>query len=225
MHDIRNYSPGRLAVSYGPGSSARYELSIRIFDIIIASLALLFLLPMMMFFALAIYISNPGPVVFAHTRIGRDGRLFQCLKFRSMCVDAEQRLVHLLANNRAARAEWELSHKLKNDPRIFPLGRLLRKSSLDELPQLINVLRGEMSLVGPRPITESEVLRYGRYFKHYCSTRPGITGLWQISGRSDISYRRRVAFDVKYSRTISLSLNMRIIAATIPSVLAARGSC
>ena len=123
-----------------------------------------------------------------------------------------------------ARAEWDKDNKLRNDPRVTALGRFLRKSSIDELPQLLNVIRGEMSVVGPRPIVASEVARYGGYFGHYCSVRPGITGLWQVSGRNNVSYRRRVACDVMYARTQSLPLNIRIMAATVPAVTFARGS-
>jgi exopolysaccharide production protein ExoY len=141
-----------------------------------------------------------------------------------MAVDAEARLSELLKNDPVARLEWDRDHKLKNDPRITPIGNFLRKSSLDELPQLFNVLIGEMSLVGPRPIVIGEVARYGRYFQQYCSVRPGITGLWQISGRNDVTYRRRVAMDVTYARAQSYGLNMRILVGTVPSVLFARGS-
>ena len=130
----------------------------------------------------------------------------------------------LEASDPIARLEWEKDHKLRNDPRITRLGSFLRKSSLDELPQLFNVLRGEMSLVGPRPIVDAEVVRYGRYFADYCSVRPGITGLWQISGRNDVSYRRRVALDVAFARARSRSLYVRILAGTVPSVLVRRGS-
>jgi lipopolysaccharide/colanic/teichoic acid biosynthesis glycosyltransferase len=193
-------------------------------DVVAALIALVFFLPLMLVIALLIYASDPGPVLFAHRRVGKGGRHFRCLKFRSMAVDAEARLAELLANDPAARAEWSRDHKLKRDPRITTVGSFLRKSSLDELPQLFNVLRGEMGLVGPRPIVDAEVDRYGRYFSHYCSVRPGITGLWQISGRNDVSYRRRVAFDVAYSRSRSALMDAKILALTIPSVVFARGS-
>lgn len=200
------------------------QLMTRLFDIC-ASLALLvFLAPLMIVVAALIIISNPGPVIFGHKRLGRDGRTFACLKFRSMVTDSQERLAHLLATDPEARREWERDHKLKNDPRITPIGAFLRKSSLDELPQLFNVLRGDMSLVGPRPIVMDEVRRYGRYFSHYSQVRPGITGLWQVSGRSNTSYRRRVAMDVTYSRSQSLPLNIKILLMTVPSVLLAKGS-
>lgn len=206
------------------GNSSSLSFAVRALDIVIASLALLLFLPMMVLIAAAVYLGDPGSVVFAHRRIGIGGRTFRCLKFRSMATDAEQRLAHLLQNDPAAREEWLRDHKLKNDPRITGIGGFLRKSSLDELPQLINVLRGEMSLVGPRPIVEAEIERYGRYFRHYCAVRPGITGLWQISGRNNVSYRRRVVFDVTYSRKMSFLLNVKILALTVPSVIFAKGS-
>ncbi|WBH18205.1 sugar transferase [Sphingomonas radiodurans] len=193
-------------------------------DLAVALIALAFFLPLMLVIATIIYVTDPGPVFFAHRRVGRGGRHFRCLKFRSMAVNAEELLAELLAKDAEARAEWARDHKLKNDPRITAIGGLLRKSSLDELPQLFNVLRGEMSLVGPRPIVDAEVLRYGRYFAHYCSVRPGITGLWQVSGRNNTSYRRRVAFDVTYSRSRSALFDAKILVMTVPSVMLARGS-
>ena len=200
------------------------EAATRALDVILTIAALLFLLPLMMVIAAVIAFLDDGPIFFAQRRIGQGGEHFRCFKFRTMKVNAEQLLVELLERDADARVDWELYHKLKSDPRMTWIGSFLRKSSLDELPQLFNVLRGEMSLVGPRPIVDGEVWRYGRYFSNYCSVRPGITGLWQISGRNDVSYRRRVAFDVAYSRSRSLTLNARIILLTIPSVLLARGS-
>ena len=133
-------------------------------------------------------------------------------------------LAALLRDNPQARAEWERDHKLKDDPRITPIGAFLRKTSLDELPQLFNVLAGHMSFVGPRPIVAGEIIRYGRRFDAYCKVRPGITGLWQVSGRSDTSYRRRVAMDVLYVRSRTLRLNSMIIVRTLPAVLRQHGS-
>ncbi|WP_333994385.1 sugar transferase [Sphingomonas sp. 22R3R2A-7] len=205
------------------GMTSRYGAA-RLFDISVALTALLFFSPLMILIAITIYVRDPGPILFAQRRIGHRGRKFGCFKFRSMVVDAEARLAELLASDPAAQAEWNRDHKLRDDPRITLIGSVLRKSSLDELPQLLNVLRGDMSIVGPRPIVDAEVTRYGRYFAHYCYVRPGITGLWQVSGRNDVSYRRRVAFDVMYSRRRSMILDIRIIAMTVPSVLLARGS-
>jgi len=197
---------------------------IRSLDIVVSLLAIAALAPLLIAIALMIAVRDPGPIFFVQRRIGRDGRTFRCFKFRTMVVDAEHRLAELLATDPVARAEWALDHKLRNDPRIVAGGDLLRKSSLDELPQLLNVLRGDMSIVGPRPIVEAEIVRYGRYFNHYCAVRPGLTGLWQISGRNDVSYRRRVACDISYARGKSLATDLRIMALTVPAVLLAKGS-
>ncbi len=198
--------------------------SVRVVDRVLASLLLIFFLPLMLAVALLVAVTDRGPVIFGHVRVGRNGRPFRCLKFRSMVVDAEAKLQALLASDPALQAAWDRDHKLPRDPRITAIGRFLRASSLDELPQLINVLKGEMSLVGPRPISSSEVPRYGRYIVDYYHTTPGLTGLWQISGRNDVSYRRRVALDVAFSRSQSLSLYLRILVMTVPAVLLARGS-
>lgn len=212
----------------GPSDASRQAVSepglSRAFDVVLAALALVFLAPFMALLCVAVRLSDGGPAVFSHTRIGRGGRPFQCLKFRTMVVDAEFRLQKLLASDPVARAEWAADQKLRRDPRVTALGRFLRKSSLDELPQLLNVLRGEMSLVGPRPIVTAEIMRYGRWFPRYCSVRPGITGLWQVNGRNDVSYRRRVAMDVLYARKRSLTLYVGILARTVPALLLRSGS-
>ena len=192
-----------------------------------ASLALmitLFFLPVLAMVAVAVFAQDRGPVIFAHTRIGRNGQLFRCYKFRSMRVDAEARLSEVLQADPAAREEWARSHKLRCDPRVTPLGDFLRRSSLDELPQFFNVIRGEMSLVGPRPIVEAERVRYGRRFQAYCAVKPGITGLWQVSGRNDVTYRARVAMDTCYANKKSLALDLYILVMTVPCVLRSRGS-
>lgn len=196
----------------------------RPFDFVLALTALIFFTPLMLVVALAIKLSSPGPVFFSHRRIGRNGREFACHKFRTMAVDADARLASLLREDANARAEWERDHKLRNDPRITGIGKILRKTSLDELPQLFNVLGGTMSCVGPRPIVAKEIVRYGRRFNTYCQVRPGITGLWQVSGRNDTSYRRRVAMDVLYVRSRTLRLNGLIMAKTVPAVLMQQGS-
>ena len=196
----------------------------RAFDVVVALAALIFVGPLMLVVAACIYIIDPGPVLFGHQRIGRDGRAFRCWKFRSMVVDADTRLAALLGSDPVARSDWQRNHKLRDDPRITLLGRFLRRSSLDELPQLFNVVIGEMSVVGPRPIVAAEATRYGRYFNDYCRVRPGITGLWQISGRNDVSYRRRVALDVLYVRSKSLLLDLRIVLLTIPRVVLSKGA-
>lgn len=196
----------------------------RIFDIALSSLLLAALAPLMIATALAIYLEDGGLVLFAQSRLGFAGRSFRCFKFRSMCVDAEMRLGALLEASPAARAQWEQDHKLKVDPRITRVGAFIRKYSLDELPQLFNVLRGDMTLVGPRPIIQAEVWRYGRRFGHYCAVKPGLTGLWQVNGRSDASYRSRVAMDVVYARNRGPFLDLKILLATIPAVILSRGS-
>jgi exopolysaccharide production protein ExoY len=195
----------------------------RALDIAISVFLLIFLLPLML--AITVILLPTGNVIFAQKRIGLDGQEFRCLKFRTMVVDAEARLAALLAACPISRAEWELSQKLQNDPRITMLGRFLRKTSLDELPQLLNILGGTMSVVGPRPIVASEIARYGRYFPQYCAVKPGLTGLWQVSGRSSTSYSKRVALDVLYVKKRSLSMYMFIIFKTPYMVISANGSC
>ena len=194
-------------------------------DLAIALPALIFLAPLLLVIAAVVFLGDGASPVFRQRRIGRDGRPFDCLKFRSMTRDADARLARLLAECPLARAEWERDRKLRRDPRITAVGGFLRRSSLDELPQMFNVLRGEMSVVGPRPIVADEIARYGGRFGSYCAVRPGITGLWQVSGRSDTTYRRRVACDVVYARRRGLATDLRILAATVPAVLSARGSC
>jgi lipopolysaccharide/colanic/teichoic acid biosynthesis glycosyltransferase len=197
---------------------------VRILDIAIALLAVIFVLPLIGIVALAIFLQDGGPIVFSHRRIGRGGKPFFCYKFRSMAVDAEARLAGLLERDPVARAEWARDHKLRDDPRVTPLGAFLRRSSLDELPQLFNVLHGTMSLVGPRPIVDAEISRYGKRFHHYCAVKPGITGLWQISGRNDVSYRKRVALDCVYAKSRSPRLYLWIVIVTVPAVLSRKGS-
>ncbi len=196
----------------------------RVTDVALSSAALIFLLPLMLPIAMAIRLHDGGPALFVQTRIGRNGKRFSCFKFRTMVVDADARLKELLGTSPAALKEWEGSQKLTTDPRITRFGQFLRKSSLDELPQLLNILRGEMSIVGPRPIVESEVAKYGNYFDYYSSVKPGLTGLWQISGRSDTSYDERVALDVKYVEHWSFLVDTKIIALTIPAVLVSKGA-
>ncbi len=197
----------------------------RVRDIVCALLLIILLLPVMVLLAVLIVCCDPGSPVFAHVRVGRNGRPFKCYKLRTMYCDAEPRLIALLASHPGMRREWETSYKLSRDPRVTPLGDFLRKSSLDELPQLFNVLGGSMTLVGPRPVVRDELRHYGRHASHYLSLKPGLTGLWQVTGRSDVSYRRRVATDLLYARRQSLMLDFRILLATIPAVLAGKGAC
>jgi len=205
--------------------SARRSLDlIRLMDVCIALAALIFLAPLMILAAACVRLQDGGPALFSHERIGRGGRTFKCLKFRSMVLNSSNRLAELLAKDPAARAEWERDRKLRRDPRITPLGVFLRKSSVDELPQLINILRGDMSLVGPRPIVDDEAAKYGRFFRYYAAVAPGLTGVWQASGRNDVDYRQRVAMDVLYVRRRSLAFNFLIILKTVPAVLFRSGS-
>ena len=196
----------------------------RLGELALAFLILLVAAPMLIVVALMIWAEDGGPIFFSQSRIGRGGKPFRCYKMRTMSVDAPARLAHLLETCEEARAEWARDHKLKNDPRITRLGSFLRKTSIDEFPQMLNVIRGDMSLVGPRPIVASEIVRYGRRFNDYCTVRPGITGLWQVKGRNDVSYRRRVAIDTIYCANKSFGLDLRIVAATVPVVLFRRGS-
>jgi Undecaprenyl-phosphate galactose phosphotransferase WbaP len=201
-----------------------FPIAKRALDVIGAGLGLVLLAPFFLVVALLVR-ADGGPAFFAHQRVGRGGKLFGCLKFRSMVVDSQTRLEALLASDAAARAEWEATRKLKNDPRITRIGRLLRSTSLDELPQLINVLRGDMSLVGPRPVLEAELDRYyGASAAHYMAVRPGITGLWQVSGRSETTYESRVALDVAYVSRPSLLADLSILLRTPVAVLSRRGA-
>lgn len=197
----------------------------RSLDVALSLTLLVLLLPMMLLTAAVVVFVDPGPVFFGHRRVGRNGRPFNCYKFRTMLVGADDQLNRLLAEVPALRSEWLRSQKLLNDPRVTPVGRLLRTSCIDELPQLFNVLMGEMSLVGPRPITSAELDRYGRYGAMYLCVRPGLTGLWQVTRSAETTYRRRVASDVLYARRQSLGFDCQILIATIPAVLSGRGSC
>jgi len=187
-------------------------------------LGILVALPVMLLIASVIKLTSPGPVLYAQRRLGRGGREFTAWKFRSMVRDADAVLKHHLSAHPELRAEWERDHKLRHDPRVTAIGRLLRRTSMDELPQLWNVLVGQMSLVGPRPIVEAEVDKYGHQYTLYTRVRPGMSGLWQVSGRSDTSYTERVALDVYYVRNWSVWLDVYILAATVRTVLAGAGA-
>jgi len=197
---------------------------IRLFDIMFALAVLAAVAPALLLLILLLKIDSPGPIFFVQRRVGRNGKFFPCIKLRTMVVDAKARLEALLAASPEARLEWERDHKLRDDPRITTLGRFVRKFSLDELPQLMNILLGHMSVVGPRPIVEDEIWRYGTHFADYCSVRPGLTGLWQISGRNHTTYEKRVALDRHYVRNQSLAYNFSIIMRSVPVVLGARGA-
>jgi exopolysaccharide production protein ExoY len=199
------------------------QLIKRAFDFVSAALLILGLSPILLLIA---YLArrDGGPVLFGHRRVGEDGRSFVCWKFRTMVMNADRVLERVLATDPAARAEWEATYKLKHDPRITPVGRFLRTTSLDELPQLFNVVKGEMSLVGPRPIVADEVRRYGAAFHDYTRCRPGITGIWQVSGRSDVDYGGRVQLDQQYARRWSLVTDLKVLWKTMFVVLQRRGA-
>ena len=211
-------------VAPGGLSVALHAAAKRALDILGAGGLLLLAMPAFLVIA-ALVKMDGGRAFYAHERVGRGGRLFGCLKFRSMVMDSDRRLAALLATDAAARAEWDATRKLKNDPRVTWIGRILRATSLDELPQLINVLKGEMSLVGPRPVQASELAAfYGPAAQHYMAVRPGITGPWQVSGRSDTSYAQRVALDVAYVAHPSILTDVKILLRTPVAVLARRGA-
>lgn len=196
-----------------------------IFDFTLTAVGTVAISPLLAYIAYRIKKEDPGPIFFAHTRIGKDGKPFPCYKFRSMVVNSKEMLEKHLAKNPEAKAEWEKDFKLKNDPRVTPIGKVLRKTSLDELPQIFNVLKGEMSLVGPRPVVQEELDKYyGEAVKEYCSVKPGITGLWQVSGRSDVEYPERVAMDVEYVRTRSMWKDIVILYKTFDVVLNKKGA-
>lgn len=195
-----------------------------VFDLLFGLLAFIIVLPVMLVIGLLIYIDSPGPIIFSHRRVGLNGEQFPCFKFRTMAVNAEQMLNDYLANNSAAKAEWEKDRKLKDDPRVTKIGQFLRRTSLDELPQIINVIRGEMSLIGPRPIVEDELPLYGKYANDYLSVLPGISGLWQVSGRNDVEYSERVKMDSWYVRNWSIWLDIMIALKTVKVILSGKGA-
>ncbi len=196
----------------------------RIFDCVAASGLLVLLSPLMLVVGGLTRLHDGESALFSQERVGRGGRLFRCYKIRSMVPDAQARLDGILAADPVAKEEWARHQKLTNDPRITPLGHFIRGSSLDELPQLWNVIKGEMSLVGPRPISVAETVRYGDSFDAYASVRPGLTGLWQVSGRSDIEYDARVALDVTYAQKRTFWGDIKILFQTIPAVMKRRGA-
>ena len=192
----------------------------RIVDITLALSGILLLAPLLIICFLATIATSRGPAIFRHRRVGFNGKHFDCYKFRTMVTDAPERLRKLLESDPAAAAEWTANRKLRNDPRVTAIGAILRKSSLDELPQLFNVLKGDMSIVGPRPVTDDELERYSTAIGAYLACRPGITGLWQVSGRSTTTYDKRVACDAFYARNWSMTLDAKILIVTFPSLLA-----
>jgi exopolysaccharide production protein ExoY len=197
----------------------------RIVDIVLAISGIILLAPLLIICFAVTALTSPGPALFRHRRVGFNGKHFDCLKFRTMVTDAPERLRRLLESDPLAAAEWATNRKLRNDPRITAIGAILRKSSLDELPQLFNVLKGDMSIVGPRPVTDEELERYSSSIGAYLSCRPGITGLWQVSGRSTTTYNKRVACDTFYARNWSMSLDAKIMVVTIPALLVSDSAC
>lgn len=194
------------------------------FDMVLTVCGILFISPVLLILALLVLLDNRGHVLFTHRRVGKNGREFPCYKFQTMVADADEVLAEYLSENAEARREWERSFKLADDPRVTRLGRFLRKTSLDELPQVFNVLKGEMSLVGPRPIVRAEVEKYGENIREYYMVRPGITGMWQTSGRSDTTYEERVRMDTWYVRNWSVWIDMKYLVKTFSAVMERKGA-
>jgi undecaprenyl-phosphate galactose phosphotransferase len=197
----------------------------RIFDITVSFVGFVFALPFLLLIAGIIKFSSKGPVIFSHKRIGKNGKEFQAYKFRTMYKDAREKLDEILKSNPEAKKEWGRNFKLKNDPRVTPIGRILRNTSLDELPQIFNILKGEMSLVGPRPVVAEEIEKYyGTFKQYYYSVKPGLAGLWQVSGRSDTDYDFRIQTDVWYVQNWSVWLDIIILFKTVRVVLKREGA-
>jgi lipopolysaccharide/colanic/teichoic acid biosynthesis glycosyltransferase len=202
-----------------PSEFFRYRVVKRCFDVLLVLIAIPVILPLLGVVSAVVMLSSRGPVFYSHRRIRKGGAFFSMWKFRTMCVNSAEVLEDYLARHPAARAEWNKTHKLREDPRITRLGIFLRRYSLDELPQLWNVLMGQMSLVGPRPIVAAEVEKYSDCFDCYCRVKPGLTGLWQVSGRSKLSYDARVALDCDYVEHWSLAKDVVILLKTYSSVV------
>jgi Undecaprenyl-phosphate galactose phosphotransferase WbaP len=202
-----------------PSQLFRYRVMKRSLDIAAVVAAAPLLIPIFLVVACVVVLSSPGPVFYSHRRIRQNGAFFSMWKFRTMCVNSAEVLEEYLTRHPEARAEWNKTHKLRHDPRVTRVGRFLRQYSVDELPQVWNVLTGKMSLVGPRPIVAAEVEKYRDSFSFYCRVKPGLTGLWQVSGRSTLSYDQRVALDSEYVERWSLSRDLKILLKTIPSVV------
>ena len=196
-----------------------YKIIKKIFDLIFSSFILVICLPLFFIIAILIKLSSRGSIFFFQERIGKNNVRFKCIKFRTMYPEAKDILENLLIKDNKLRLEFEETHKLKNDPRVTKIGKFLRKTSLDELPQFINVLKNEMSIVGPRPIVKEEKKRYGKNLKKFLSIKPGITGLWQVSGRNNLSYKRRVELDLNYIENFNFLMDIRIIIRTFGVIL------
>lgn len=222
--NIRDFG-GILVYSSTNNLTKKFSLFIkRTVDLLILLVSSPFVLPLVLVVSLLIKLSGPGPVFYGHKRIGKNGKEFKCWKFRSMNIRSQEMLEEILATDPVRRAEWEAERKFKDDPRVTKFGKILRKTSLDELPQLINVLLGQMSFVGPRPVTESETEKYGSYKDYVLSVLPGLSGMWQISGRSETSYEERIYYDTYYIQNWSVWLDIWILIKTVGVVLIGKGA-
>ena len=201
------------------GTFKFYRLIKSFFDLLFSLLFLITFLPLFLIISFLIKLSSRGPIFFIQKRIGKNNIPFKCIKFRTMHPEAKDILENLLLKDSELKKEFEETHKIKNDPRITKIGKLLRKTSLDELPQFINVLKDEMSIVGPRPIVKEEKKKYGKNFKKVLSIKPGITGLWQVSGRNNLTYKKRVMLDINYVENYNLIMDIRILIRTFGVIL------
>lgn len=220
---------GRVAARYNrvevaPAATFRYRVLKRCLDVTLVLAASPLIVLAVAMIAAIVVLSSPGPIFYSHRRIRKNGAFFSMWKFRTMCVNSAEVLEDYLVRNPKARSEWNQTHKLREDPRITPIGSFLRRYSLDEVPQFWNVLMGQMSLVGPRPIVAAEVEKYAEEFSCYCRVKPGLTGLWQVSGRSGLDYRERVALDCDYVQRWSLRRDAVILLKTFSSVIRQEGA-
>jgi exopolysaccharide production protein ExoY len=206
-----------------PGGSA-LDGAYTVVNQVLAAAAIVLLSPVLLTIAWLIWRVDGTPITFAHGRVGHRGRIFRCIKFRTMVLDSQAVLEALLEHDPAAREEWERDHKLGDDPRVTPIGRFLRRTSLDELPQLFNILAGHMHFVGPRPVTLAELQRYGAWRRHYLSVKPGLTGLWQVSGRNATTYARRVQLDAEYVERRNPLLDLWIVLRTFKVIVTREGA-
>ena len=196
-----------------------YKIIKAFFDFVFSIIFLIVCLPVLIIISLLIKLNSRGPILYTQKRLGKNNTLFRCIKFRTMHPEAKDILKNLLTKNSLIRKEFEETYKIKNDPRITTVGKFLRKTSLDELPQFINVLRGDMSIVGPRPIVKEEKPKYGKNLKKVLSVKPGITGLWQVSGRNNLTYKTRVMLDLNYVRNLSFIMDLRILIRTFGVII------
>ncbi|MBJ2154716.1 sugar transferase [Variovorax sp. IB41] len=234
MNTLRPGTQGRSPANPGSGTTApapaplggspALQAAKRVIDILMAGSFFVFFGWAYALIWAGVLLTSGSPAIYMQPRYGRDGKVFRFLKFRTMVPDAEAVLARHLRDNEAAWHEWQVFQKLEHDPRITRFGAFLRKYSIDEFPQFWNVLRGDMSMVGPRPCMFAQKDLYGPYWSHYCAVRPGITGLWQISGRNEVSYRRRAAMDAEYVATLSVLHDIQIVLKTFRVVMGARGS-